>query len=76
MPVGFKAWLLFRYLVDFVLCNEVGCYFAFCVRALVSSGLPTESDVLWYWVPGILLCLVSLYVKHEATDALGDFGWC
>ncbi|KAI9596887.1 phospholipid methyltransferase-domain-containing protein [Syncephalis fuscata] len=76
VPVEFNAWLLFRQLVDLVLCNDFVSYICFalaCMDGVTSTGY-FWADML-RWLVGIVLLGFNIWVKSDAHRVVKDFAW-
>ncbi|KAI8050548.1 phospholipid methyltransferase-domain-containing protein, partial [Syncephalis plumigaleata] len=76
VPVEFNAWLLFRQLVDLVLCNDFASYICFALACMDGHA---STGSLWMdmlrWGVGIVLVGFNIWVKSDAHRVVKDFAW-
>lgn len=71
-PVEFRAWMVFRCLVDIVLGLDVISFVTLCWRCW--EPIDGVLDALSIFV-GVLLFGAALWVKIDAHKVVGDYAW-
>lgn len=74
VPVEFKAWLVFRVLVDMVLLNDFMAYVLFSCAYFVPPAQIEASDVLRWCLGGALIGF-NVWVKLDALRVVKDYAW-
>ncbi|ODV88903.1 hypothetical protein CANCADRAFT_130659 [Tortispora caseinolytica NRRL Y-17796] len=74
MPDEFNTWLIFRILVDLILCSDFTTYFLFGLTCYNTLDSPVYL-VLFRWLIGIGLLVFNLWVKVDAHRVVKDYAW-
>ncbi|KAI8813693.1 phospholipid methyltransferase-domain-containing protein [Cladochytrium replicatum] len=79
MPIEYRAWMLFRGLVDVILVNDFASYVMFAMAyyqppAASHNGYPRITDFLRLF-GGTFLLLFNLWVKMDAHRVVKDYAW-
>lgn len=72
-PDAFNAWILFRNLVDLILCSDLTAYLLLVFHF---AQMPTFGilPVLQY-ILGFALCVFNFWAKIDAHRCVGEFAW-
>ncbi|PRP86701.1 hypothetical protein PROFUN_02850 [Planoprotostelium fungivorum] len=73
-PSEFNTWIIFRYVVDIILANDLVCYVVFCLACWEVPQEINFSVILCYIVGGFL-CVFTLWAKTDAYRVVKDFAW-
>lgn len=73
-PVDFRAWLVYKSLVNFILVQDGLNYILLAIRLFKVPDHISLLLLLQYTI-GIVLCVFNMWAKQDAHRCIGEYSW-